>query len=140
MIKGKIITDNNEIKEILKNSKKIAVLGISPKKERDSFQVSKFLIENGYEIFPVRPGGGEIHGLKVYENLDSLDEKIDILDVFRNSDKVLGHLEEALRLKPKVFWMQLGVENQEAAKVLIENGINVIMDRCTKIEHKRLFS
>ena len=138
MTKGKIITDNNEIIDILTNSKKIAVLGISSKKDRDSYKVSSYLIEKGYEVFPVRPGSGEILGLKVHENLDSLDEKIDILDVFRSSEHVKGHVEEALRLKPKVFWMQLGVENQEAAKILTENGINVIMDRCIKIEHKRL--
>ncbi|MDY0361711.1 MAG: CoA-binding protein [Desulforegulaceae bacterium] len=138
MTKGKIITNNNEIRDILENSKKIAVLGISFKKERDSYIVSNYLIEKGYEIIPVRPGGGKIFGLKVHENLDSIHEKIDILDVFRSSEHVTGHIEEALRLKPKVFWMQLGVKNQEAAKILTENGIDVIMDRCIKIEHKRL--
>ncbi|MCB9493816.1 MAG: CoA-binding protein [Desulfobacteraceae bacterium] len=138
MTKGKIISDNNEIRDILENSKKIAVLGISSKKDRDSYIVSRYLMENGYEIIPVRPGGGEILGLEVHENLDSVDEKIDILDVFRSSDHVPGHVDEALRLKPKVFWMQLGVENQAAAEILTENGIDVIMDRCIKIEHKRL--
>ncbi|MGE4520798.1 MAG: CoA-binding protein [Desulfobacteraceae bacterium] len=138
MTKGKVITDSNEIKEILQKSKKIAVLGISSKKERDSYKVAQYLIDNGYEIFPVRPGGGEILGLEVHENLDLVEEKIDILDVFRGSEHVPAHVDEALRMKPSVFWMQLGVENLEAAEILTENGIDVIMDRCIKIEHKRL--
>lgn len=88
MTKGKIISDNNEIRDLLENSKKIAVLGISSKKNRDSYIVSKYLMENGYEIIPVRPDKGEILGLQVHENLDSVNEKIDILDVFRSSEHV----------------------------------------------------
>jgi predicted CoA-binding protein len=140
MSKGKLITDDMEIKEILMNSKKIAVLGISSKKEKDSYKVSQYLMDNNYDIVPVRPGNEEILGMKTVPDLDSIKEKIDILDVFRKSDQVINHVEEALRLKPDVVWMQLGVENQEAADKLTENGINVIMNRCIKIEHNRLWS
>ncbi|MGM0417832.1 MAG: CoA-binding protein [Thermodesulfobacteriota bacterium] len=140
MSKGKLITDDMEIKEILMNSKKIAVLGISSKEDRDSYKVGQYLMDNNYDIIPVRPGNEEILGMKTVPDLDSINEKIDILDIFRKSDQVTNHVEEALRLKPDVVWMQLGVENQEAADKLTENGINVIMNRCIKIEHNRLWS
>lgn len=138
MTKGRIITKDEEIKEILESAKNIAVLGISTNPDRDSYMVSKYLLDSGYSVTPVRPGADEILGMKVYPDLDSLKEKIDILDVFRRPEQIPGHVEEALRLKPKVFWMQLGIKNQEAAQILIENGINVIMDRCIKVDHKRL--
>lgn len=138
MAKGRILTTDKEIKEVLDNSKSIAVLGMSSNEERDSYMVSKYLINNDYDVLPVRPGADEILGQKVYPDLDSVDKTIDIVDVFRRSDQVMGHVEEVLRLKPKYFWMQLGIKNDEAVKKLIDNGINVITDRCIKVEHKRL--
>jgi predicted CoA-binding protein len=144
MESGRIITleDTNvddEIKAMLKKPKTIAVLGLSPKPERDSNRVAKYLKDNGYRIIPVRPGQKEILGEKAYASLDDVKESVDIVNVFRRSDQIMPHAHEALRLKPKVFWMQLNIENNEAAKLLAEAGIDVVMNLCTKVEHERLY-
>jgi predicted CoA-binding protein len=134
---GRIITKDDEIAEILKATKTIAVLGLSPKPERDSHKVANYLKANGYCIIPVRPGQKEILGEKAYASLDEIDEPVDMIDVFRSPDQVMAHAREALRVKPKVFWMQLGIEHPEAARLLAENGIDVVMNRCTKVDHER---
>lgn len=139
MKKGKIITEDNEIKKILRNAKTIAIVGVSPKLERDSHIVARYLQDAGYKIIPVRPAQKKILGKKVYANLEQIREQVDIVDVFRRSDQIEPHAKEAISLKPKVFWMQLNIENQPAAKLLIQSGINVIMNKCIKIEHERLF-
>ncbi|PQP35372.1 CoA-binding protein [Desulfobacteraceae bacterium SEEP-SAG9] len=136
---GEIITDDKKIKDILDTSKTIAVLGLSPKPERASHQVAGYLKAQGYRIIPIRPGEAEILGEKVYASLDDVNGPIDIIDVFRNSDQVIAHAHEAIRLKPKVFWMQLYIENKEAAALLTEAGIDVVVNRCIKVEHGRLF-
>ncbi len=138
MKKGNIITDDNEIKKILENTESIAVIGLSPKPERDSYRVSDYLQKKGYRIIPVRPKQKEILGEKAYSSLDDVEEPVDIVDVFRSSDQIMPHVQEALRKKPKVFWMQLGIENEEAARFLVDAGIDVIMDKCIKIEYQRL--
>ena len=134
---GEIITDDKKIKNILNTSKTIAVLGLSPKPERASHQVAGYLKAQGYRIIPIRPGEAEILGEKVYASLDDVNGPIDIIDVFRNSDQVMAHAHEAIRLKPKVFWMQLYIENKEAAALLTEAGIDVVVNRCIKVEHGR---
>jgi len=138
MKSGRIITEDVEIKEILKNTQTIAILGLSPKPARDSHAVAQYLKENGYRIIPVRPGQKEILGEKAYASLDDIEEQVDMVDVFRNPAQIMPHAHEALRLKPKVFWMQLNIENQAAADLLTAAGINVVMNRCTKIEYERL--
>jgi predicted CoA-binding protein len=135
---GEIITDDDKINQLLKKYKTIAVLGLSPKPERDSHRVADYMKTQGYRIIPVRPGQSEILGEKAYATLDDIKEPIDIVNVFRNPDQVLAHAHEAIRLKPKVFWMQLDIENSEAATLLTAAGIDVIMDRCIKIEHGKL--
>ncbi len=139
MKKGKILTEDIEIKSVLENSKTIAVLGLSPKPERDSNMVASYLKDKGFKILPVNPAQKEILGENVFVSLNDIKEPVDIIDVFRQSTQVLPHAHEALRLKPKVFWMQLSIENQEAAELLTEAGIDVIMNRCIKIDHAKLF-
>ena len=136
---GKIITEDSDIKYILENAKTIAILGLSPKPERESNKVARYLKDHGYSIIPVRPGQQEILGQSAYAALDDIKENVDIVDVFRNPEQILPHAHEAIRMQPKVFWMQLGIENQEAASLLVKAGIDVVMDRCIKIEHDRLF-
>jgi len=138
MKEGKIITEDSEIKAMLLNLKNIAVLGLSPKPERDSFRVAQYLKTHGYKIIPVRPGQKEILGEKAFASLDDIQTPVDIIDVFRNNAQVMSHVEEAIRLMPKVFWMQLGIENHEAAKLLTAAGIDVAMNLCIKVEHDRL--
>lgn len=138
MESGKILTDNSEIKKILSDATTIAVIGLSPKPQRDSNMVGRFLQEKGYKVIPVRPAQKEILGEKAYASLDDIKERVDIINVFRNSAQIMPHARMALRLKPKVFWMQLNIENREAAEYLINEGINVVMNSCIKVEHELL--
>ncbi len=135
---GKIIKKDSDIKDILENAKTIAILGLSPNPERDSNKVAIYLKDHGYNIIPVRPGEQEILGQSTYATLDDIKEDVDIVDVFRNPEQILPHAHEAIRMQPKVFWMQLGIENQEAASLLVKEGIDVVMNKCIKIEHDRL--
>jgi uncharacterized protein len=136
---GRIITADADIKTILSSSKTIAVLGLSPKPGRDSYQVAAYLKDRGYTVIPVRPAQEEILGEKAYPSLDEVPGPMDIVDVFRSSEQILPHAHEALRRKPGTFWMQEGIENREAAALLTAAGIDVVMDRCIKREHARLF-
>lgn len=138
MKSGKILAEDRYIREILEKAKTIAIVGLSPKPERDSNRVAKYLQKQGYTIIPVRPGQTEILGARAYASLDDLEAPVDIVDVFRNPTQILPHAHEAIRLKPDVFWMQLNIENHEAAALLKESGIDVVMNKCIKIEHDRL--
>jgi predicted CoA-binding protein len=140
MKKGKILTEKIEIKQILADSKTIAILGLSPKPERDSHMVAQYLKEQGYKIIPVRPKQKKILGEKSYSSIEDIKEPVDIIDVFRNPSQIMPHVHEAIRIKPKVFWMQLNIENYEAAKLLTKAGIDVVMNRCIKVDHDRLFN
>jgi hypothetical protein len=138
--KGDILTDYRQIKPVLEQAGTIAVLGVSPKPERDSHRVARYLQEAGYRILPVRPAQKEILGEKVYRNLNEIDAPVEIVDAFRTSDQIMAHVPDVIRLRPRVFWMQLGIENAEAAGMLTEAGIDVVMNRCIKIDHENLFS
>ncbi|MDO8943004.1 MAG: CoA-binding protein [Desulfobacterales bacterium] len=136
---GQIITDDRRIHELLTRAKTIAVLGLSPKPDRDSYRVAAYLKGQGYRIIPVRPAQAEILGEKAYPSLDDLPGTVDIVDVFRSAEQILPHAREALRLRPLAFWMQEGISNPEAAGLLTAAGIDVVMDRCIKRDHARLF-
>jgi hypothetical protein len=131
--------DNEQISNLLKNSTTIAVVGISNKPERDSYKVAEYLQKQGYKIIPINPAIKEVLGEKAYSSLTQVSIPVDIVDVFRRSKEVPGVIKEALKLKPKAIWLQLGVIDEEAAKQAINEGLTVIMDRCIKIEHDRLF-
>lgn len=136
---GQIITDDRRIHELLIRAKTIAVLGLSPKPDRDSYRVAAYLKDHGYRIIPVRPAQEAILGEKAYPSLDDLPGAVDIVDVFRSAEQILPHAREALRLRPLAFWMQEGIANPEAAGLLTAAGIDVVMDRCIKRDHERLF-
>ena len=135
-----IINRDEDIKALLKNSKNIAVVGISDKQERDSFGVAKYLVSRGYNVIPVNPSLETWQGIKSYPNLSSIpkDTKLDIVDIFRKSEAVGEIVEESLKVKPKAIWMQLGVVNEEAGKKASNNGISVVMDKCIMVEHRKL--
>jgi len=135
---GKIVTDDTEIKTILQHAKTIAIVGLSPKPARDSNMVARYLKEEGYRIIPVRPAQKEILGEKAYKSLDEIQEPVDVIVLFRSSEQIMPHALEAIRLKPDVFWMQLNIENREAAELLTGKGICVVMNRCIKVEHEFL--
>ena len=132
------------IRGILNTVKTIAMVGFSPKENRPSYFVFKYLLERGYRVIPVNPGqaGKEVLGQKIYGSLSEIAEPIDMVDIFRASENVLPIVQEALTLKPKpqVIWTQLTVRNDEAAKLAEEAGMKVVMNRCPKIEYGRLSS
>lgn len=138
MKSGEIITEDGTIEKILKTAKTIAILGLSPKPERDSNRVARYLKKQGYTLIPIRPGQDKILGEKAYGSLLDIKASVDIINVFRNPAQILPHAYEALRKMPKVFWMQLNIENQDAAVLLTAGGIDVVMNRCIKVEHERL--
>jgi predicted CoA-binding protein len=132
------------ISGILNTVKAIAMVGVSPKDSRPSYFAFKYLLERGYRMIPVNPGqaGKEILGQKVFARLADIPEPIDMVDIFRASQFVLPVVEEALALRPKpqVIWMQLGVRSEEAAAKAEAAGLKVVMNRCPKIEYGRLSS
>ncbi|GAB6274521.1 MAG: CoA-binding protein [Peptococcaceae bacterium] len=130
--------NDTQISSLLKNSTTIAVVGISDNPERDSYKVAEYLQKQGYKIIPINPAVKEVLGEKTYSGLTQVSMPVDIVDVFRRSEKVPEVIKEALKLRPKAIWLQLGVINEEATKQAVKEGLTVIMDRCIKIEHNRL--
>lgn len=122
------------IKEILANAGNIAVVGLSDKPDRTSYMVSAAMQSRGYRIIPVNPNATEILGEKCYASLSDIPEPVDIVNVFRRADQVVPVAEEAVKIKAKVFWLQLDIVNEEAARIASEAGLEVIMDRCIKVE------
>ncbi len=129
---------DNEIIEILRPPKTIAVVGISDKSDRDSFQVARYLIDQGYRVIPVNPMLETGLGLCCYPALSQVPEPIDIVDIFRRSEAVPEIVDEAIAVGAKSVWMQLGVVHEEAARKAEQAGLKVVMYRCIKRDHSRL--
>ena len=136
--------DDRYIRGILNTVKTIAMVGVSANVSRPSYFAFKYLLERGYRMIPVNPGlaGQELLGRKVYAGLADIPEPVDMVDIFRASQYALGIVREALALtpRPQVIWMQLGVRDDEAARLAEEHGLKVVMNRCPKIEYGRLSS
>jgi len=132
---------DEDLREILTRSNTVAVIGISPKPDRPSHRVAAYLQSHGYRIIPVRPDGDTILGEKVYPTLSDIPKeiKVDIADLFRKSEEVPPVVEEALQRGVKVIWMQEGVVHPEACRKAEDAGLQVVMDRCIKKVHQRLF-
>ena len=130
-----IINPIPPIDEILTASKIIAVVGFSPKENRPSYMVGKYLMDAGFTVYPVNPGVKEILGQVSYPDLSSIPDSIDIVNIFRRSEDVYPVVEAAIGIKAKVVWMQQGIENKEAAILAEKAGLLVVMDRCIKIDH-----
>ena len=124
--------------EILSFSQVVAVVGLSSKTDRPSYEVASYLKEQGYRIIPVNPMEKEILGEICYPDLASIPEPVDVVDIFRRSEEVLLIVEEAIKIGAKAVWMQEGVVNGEAAARAREAGLLVIMDECMLKEHQRL--
>jgi uncharacterized protein len=126
-----------EIKAIFTNCKTIAVVGLSDNPARPSYDVALYLQQQGFRIIPVNPKLTEVLGEKCYANLREVPDKIDIVDCFRRSEEMLAIAHDAVAVGAKCLWMQIGVINDEAAKVAETAGLKVVLDKCTKIEYRR---
>ena len=133
--------DIASLRRILQTCRTVAVVGLSAEWHRPSYFVAKYLQQHGYRVLPVNPryAGGEILGEKVFASLSDITEPVDMVDVFRRSEDVLPIAEEAIRLGAKCLWQQIGVANAEADAAAHAAGLDSVMNRCTKIEHARLF-
>ncbi len=129
---------NPLFKKILTESKRIAVVGLSPKPERPSHAVARYMLAQGYEIIPVNPGHSEILGQKSYPNLRAIPQPVDVVDIFRRSEFVPPIVDEALSIGTRYIWMQEGVVHPEAARVAESRGVPVVMDFCIKVAHSLL--
>jgi len=138
-----LLTTDAEIRDLLRDTKTIAVLGIKPESHRSqpAFYVSEYMANAGYEIIPVPvyyPEVTQILGKPVYRDLKDIPGDIDLLNVFRRSEDIPKHTEEILSKKPKAVWFQLGIRNDQVAKHLTEAGIKVVQDLCLMVEHRTL--
>ena len=132
------MNSDKEMKEILESTKTIASFGLSSNQEKESYWIVKYLQDQGYRIIPVNPTATEIHGEKVYPDLESIPEKVDVVQVFRKSEDVPPVVESAIKIGAKVVWMQEGISNEEAAQKAREAGLKVVMNACMRATHRRL--
>ena len=129
---------NQELSTIINTSKNIAIVGASSNTSKASFFVLTYLVgSTNYKLYPINPNEEEILGLKVYKSLKDIKDPIDVVVAFRRPDALDELLDEALEIKAKVFWMQLGITNDEVAEKGTQKGIKVVQNRCIKIEHAR---
>lgn len=128
------------IEQVLKQSKTIAIVGLSPNPERPSYGVGLYLQQQGYRVIPVNPNTPEVLGEKSYPSLSAIPEQVDMVDIFRRPEDVPPIVDEAIAKGARVIWMQEGIAHEDAAKKARRAGLDVVMDRCTLKEHKALKS
>ena len=131
--------DSEKIRRILRTHKTLAVVGLSAQWHRPSYFAAKYMQEHGYRIIPVNPGYDEILGERCYKSLRDIPEPVDVVDCFRKAVEIPGIAEEAIAIGAKVLWMQLGVHNDQARARAEAAGLEVVENRCVKIEHGRFF-
>lgn len=141
--KENLLNADAQITELLRNTRRIAVLGIKPESRgtKPAFYVPKYMKDAGYEIIPVPVYYSEVTeiiGLQVYRNLNDIPGDIDMVNVFRRSEDIPKHTDEILKKKPKAVWFQLGIRNDEVAETLAKAGIKVVQDLCLMVEHRAL--
>jgi len=131
--------DTPKLRHILRDNRTVAVVGLSANWYRPSYFAAKYLQEHGYRVIPVNPMYDSVLGEKCYKSLADIPEKVDIVDCFRKSEEIPALADEAIAIGAKVLWMQLGVTSDEARRKAEAAGLEVVEDRCMKIEHGRLF-
>jgi len=131
--------DITSLRRILKENRVIAVVGLSANWWRPSYFAAKYMQEHGYRVIPVNPAYQEVLGEKCYPSLSAIPFKVDVVDCFRKSEEIGSLADEAIAIGARCLWMQLGVINPDAAAKARAAGLDVVMDRCVKIEHARLF-
>jgi len=134
------MTDSiSTLRRILRECRTVAVVGLSPEWHRPSHFAAKYLQEHGYRVIPVNPRADKILGERCYASLLEIPERVDMVDVFRRSADVLPIAQQAVQIKARCLWQQIGVVNLEADKLARASGLDSVMDRCVKIEHARIF-
>ena len=133
------MTDIVTLRRILTENKRVAIVGLSADWSRPSNFVGKYLLEHGFEVIPVNPKYDEILGQKSYPDLASIPTPVDIVDIFQRPERVPPFVDAAIDIGARVVWMQLGIVHEEAAEKARKAGLDVVMDRCIKIEYARLF-
>jgi predicted CoA-binding protein len=134
-----LVDDVAGLRRVLQGNRVIAVVGLSPSWNRPSYFAAKYMLEHGYTVIPVNPAAPEILGQKSYPDLAAIPVKVDMVDVFRKPEDALPIAREAVRIGARCLWLQLGVINPAAAELAAAAGLDVVMDRCVKIEYARLF-
>ena len=134
-----MVDDIPGLRRILATSKVIAIVGLSAQWFRPSYFAAKYMLEHGYTVIPVNPNYREILGQKCYASLRDIPVAVDIVDCFRKTEDVVPVADDAIAIRAKVLWQQLGVKNVEAARKAEAAGLEAVMDHCVKIEHARLF-
>jgi len=129
---------NEEIKQILLSTRTIASVGLSSNPEKESYAIVEYLQQQGYRILPVNPTASEILGEKSYPDLESIPEKMDVVQLFRKSEDVPPFVDSAIKIGAKVVWMQVGIENEEAAQKARAAGLTVVMNACMRVTHRML--
>jgi len=129
---------SKEIEKILQNSKRVAVVGLSPKTSRDSNKVARYLLEAGYDMIPINPGQEQILGETCYKTLEDIPFTVDMANLFINPTRVPPVVEQCIRIGVKTIWMQLGIVHNDAASKARAAGIEVVMNRCIKVEHQEM--
>lgn len=132
--------EDEEIRGILESNRTIAVVGLSTNPDKDSHRVARYLKEQGYQIVPVNPKNEEILGEKCYASLKEIPFSVDIVDIFRKIEAIPAVVDEAIATGAKVVWMQLGLAENQSAHKARSAGLQVVMNKCIKIEHSRYFS
>ncbi len=133
------MSDIATLRRILQDTRVIAMVGLSANWYRPSYFAAKYMLDHGYQVIPVNPSYGEVLGQKCYATLRDIPHKIDMVDCFRKSEEMPQIADEAITIGARVLWMQIGVINESAAAKARKAGLEVVMDRCVKIEYARLF-
>ena len=130
--------DDDTIRQLLESTRRIAVVGLSPKPHRDSHRVAGYLIDRGYDVIPVYPREERILGQKVYRRVQDIESPVDLVDVFRKSEDLPSVIDDALTASAKALWLQLGCIDEAGARRAAAAGATVVMDRCLMVDHARL--
>jgi predicted CoA-binding protein len=133
------MTDIKDLRRILNDYKRVAMVGLSDDWSRPSNFAAKYLLDHGFEVIPVNPKYPEILGQKCYSDLRDIPEPVDIVDLFQRVERIPPFVDQAIEIGAKVVWMQLGIIHKEAAQKARDAGLEVVQDRCMKIEYARLF-
>ena len=133
-----IVDDIAGLRRILARARTIAVVGLSANWYRPSYFAAKYLLDHGYDVVPVNPNYTEVRGRRCYPSVAAIEGPVDVVDGFRKADEMVALANDAVAKGARVLWMQLGLRNEEAARIASDAGLDVVMDRCMKIEHARI--